>query len=1260
MWFSQLKQASIDFNIDGRVSWVELEDIPLKLWSENTCKHIASKWGVLLDVDDPEENCFYRKRVCINTSKSSNVFESFKLIYQGKLIEDNLKVDKDLEGDDEKNEVPETVFKEDLPKSYGGEKYVGQNVMQSEDPFNIYPLLNKKKEGNKEVLSTNDSLKYPNGFTPREDVETNVEMSKQRNTSGREAGDMKFGLNNISSKEVGTESVCSSHFKKSETPRSCGSIILLMDELVSYGKLILIISVYAAQELTEQKLFWDYLFHVIASCKGEVIIMGDFNEVSNKNERFGSVFNVKGANAFNSFISNGGLEEVPLGGCSFTWCHKSASKMSKLERFLKSESLLSSCPNILAISLDRYLSDHRLILIFGENEFLTHFKNWFKSPWEFCLNINMDFPCKLTSIQQSDLEIEVSNEEIKSMIWECEVDKSPGPDGFTFGFYCHFWKLMEDDVVAAMKYFFQFGSIPKRCNSSFITLISKIRDAKMVTDFRPISLYKIIAKILADRLVVVLGDIVNEVDFKKAYDSVRWDYMDDVLKKFSFKDRVVDAGMFKGFMLDSSMQLSYMFYDDDAIFVGKWSDSNIDTIVHVLDYCYRASGLRINMSKSKLMGIAVDEHRVDQAASKIRCAILKAPFSYLELSYLNGYDGSQLISYRYGQGSSRIFMVMMGILVRTRKVVICLYGVTLFRRWRLSRCKYPRLYALELDKSIDVATKLAHSSLVFSFCRDPRSGVKQSQMADLLSKIEGISLVSMKDRWTWSFEGSGDFFVASVRKLVDDRRLPDVSYKTRWIKAVHIKVNVHAWKVRLEGVPTRLNISCRGMDIDSILCPIYGNVVESSRHLFFDCHVVKELMYEKTIWGWMKEQQDQVEKMAQQQDATFQAQLEELRAELQASLGQFQGRPEGNGDQGSLLPRSMCLDVPKITTEDPEKWLFAITKYFSLLNTPMEKRLWIVGFNLEGAAAEWFRWISRPTTLGDVFLLARTIKARLDDQAALVACTMAKTFGNHGGDESESSGLEFISQTDEFIIIEGQILGKTSLVHMDDFCIDLDQHGSVRLIDVAINSDVADFGSKVPDSGSLGVTNPHNSLLLFVLRSRAVVDSCFGSRIQLSLYLRSLVHDETSGVEKKRDIMTSGLESKGNNKIDELLLMLLERLDMVNTLENSTGNITNAPKQPTVSNVFHTYASPGPVYYPPHAHFLGPFGPSMASQFVRDNNCTIEFDAYGFSVKDFMTRWVLLQCDSTRDLYPVTAPSSIPHAFLVSQYVASTSWTSNG
>ncbi|GKB42138.1 hypothetical protein Tco_0887080 [Tanacetum coccineum] len=54
--------------------------------------------------------------------------------------------------------------------------------------------------------------------------------------------------------------------------------------------------------------------------------------------------------------------------------------------------------------------------------------------------------------------------------------------------------------------------------------------------------------------------------------------------------------------------------------------------------------------------------------------------------------------------------------------------------------------------------------------------------------------------------------------------------------------------------------------------------------------------------------------------------------------------------------------------------------------------------------------------------------------------------------------------------------------------------------------------------------------------------------------------------------------------------------------------------------------------------------------FVRDNNCTVQFDAFGFSIKDFMTRMMLLRCDSTGDLYPVRKPSPLPHAFLISQH----------
>nr|GEW49357.1 hybrid signal transduction histidine kinase M [Tanacetum cinerariifolium] len=51
-------------------------------------------------------------------------------------------------------------------------------------------------------------------------------------------------------------------------------------------------------------------------------------------------------------------------------------------------------------------------------------------------------------------------------------------------------------------------------------------------------------------------------------------------------------------------------------------------------------------------------------------------------------------------------------------------------------------------------------------------------------------------------------------------------------------------------------------------------------------------------------------------------------------------------------------------------------------------------------------------------------------------------------------------------------------------------------------------------------------------------------------------------------------------------------------------------------------------------------------QFTRDNNCTIEFDAFGFFVKDFLTRHILLRCDSLGDLYPVTKSLNLLLAFV--------------
>nr|GEV78358.1 RNA-directed DNA polymerase, eukaryota [Tanacetum cinerariifolium] len=115
----------------------------------------------------------------------------------------------------------------------------------------------------------------------------------------------------------------------------------------------------------------------------ECVIMGDFNEVRSEHERYGSVFNVQSAVAFNNFISLASLIDLPLDGYAYTWVHKSATKMSKLDRFLISKGLMASLPHLSAICLDKHLSDHRPILMrkmnidYGPTPF-RFFHSWFQ------------------------------------------------------------------------------------------------------------------------------------------------------------------------------------------------------------------------------------------------------------------------------------------------------------------------------------------------------------------------------------------------------------------------------------------------------------------------------------------------------------------------------------------------------------------------------------------------------------------------------------------------------------------------------------------------------------------------------------------------------------------------------------------------------------------------------------------------------------------------------------------------------------------
>ncbi|GJU76154.1 RNA-directed DNA polymerase, eukaryota [Tanacetum coccineum] len=646
------------------------------------------------------------------------------------------------------------------------------------------------------------------------------------------------------------------------------------------------------------------------------------------------MFNVQGANMFNSFIANAGLEEVPLGGISFTWCHKSASKMSKLDMFLISKNLLITCPNITAITLERYLSDHRPILLreshfdYGPTPFrffhywlemegfnkivedawseaprddsnamismmkkLKYLKlkiqEWNKGNMKNMKNVKAKYKEELevleAIIDKGDGYVEVVNKRMEAVKMFQDIDKLQAlsrfdkPDVSRAYIEMRYPKnisldqqveleldVSKDEIkMALLSNSFTYGDIPKGCNSSFIALISKIPDANLVIDFRPISLigslYKIIAKILANRLVGVLGDIVNEFQ------------------------RVVDAGMFKGIKLSSSLNLSHMFYADDAVFVGQWCDmegsmSRIQAWNEVVDR------VKARLSKWKMKALSIRE--------SIRSHFFNGHELKSKPSTWVKWNNVLAPKKKRGLGISSLFALNRGLMckwvwrfythntslwVRVIKAIhgdkgkwlwslessgefsVCLRvklgngdKITFWEdKWvggNALKDLYPRMYALETCKSVNVGTKLTYSRLDYSFRRKPRGGVEQEQYEALSDQVHDVTFVPMSDRWLWSLESSGEFFVASIRKAIDDKRLPEVATKTRWIKYVPIKVNVHAWKVKIDLLPTRINISRRGIDIDSIMCPICDNGAESSSHLFFTYRMVRQIVRKISHW----------------------------------------------------------------------------------------------------------------------------------------------------------------------------------------------------------------------------------------------------------------------------------------------------------------------------------------------------------------------------------------------------------------------------
>ncbi|GKB99138.1 RNA-directed DNA polymerase, eukaryota, partial [Tanacetum coccineum] len=170
-WFQDIHNAILDFVSDERIVWVDIEGIPLNVWSRETFKRIGKKWGDVMDIEDNVGKIFMVRAkelftwspVFLGQKEGDDLSDDDSDVGSKQAPEHSQFGEKlsSINSDSDIEEVSETVFGDN--SSIPVHNIVEEEKQQSEDPFNIYRILRKQPGGDPNEASP--SLSHPPGFT---------------------------------------------------------------------------------------------------------------------------------------------------------------------------------------------------------------------------------------------------------------------------------------------------------------------------------------------------------------------------------------------------------------------------------------------------------------------------------------------------------------------------------------------------------------------------------------------------------------------------------------------------------------------------------------------------------------------------------------------------------------------------------------------------------------------------------------------------------------------------------------------------------------------------------------------------------------------------------------------------------------------------------------------------------------------------------------------------------------------------------------
>ena len=142
----------------------------------------------------------------------------------------------------------------------------------------------------------------------------------------------------------------------------------------------------------------------------------------------------------------------------------------------------------------------------------SYFQHLFTSANLINANVVLDSADKLVTPRMNDILLQrYTSEEVRLALFQMHPSKSPRPAHF---FFQKFWHIVGTDVTVAILLVLNFGHMLKKMNYTHIVLIPKKNDPKHMAEYRPISLgkvvFRILSRVIANCLKIILPNTISD------------------------------------------------------------------------------------------------------------------------------------------------------------------------------------------------------------------------------------------------------------------------------------------------------------------------------------------------------------------------------------------------------------------------------------------------------------------------------------------------------------------------------------------------------------------------------------------------------------------------------------------------------------------------------------------------------------------------------------------------------------------------------